>query len=267
MKRRPGFTLIEVLVVVAIIALLISILLPSLKQAREQSKVTVCASQLHQVGVAIHTYASDVKGWIPPYYLLGATKGGEPVTSFGNGVNSGGPGLLLRQPVGWGMAAYLNNTDPFYCPSDTVMTPHHRNGKWSPDKPIDPYAPLNPNAFSSVNAYTSYWYMYVSESGKDSGDIAANRPGYYDGFQRAHVDRVKIVRGKQRGNKNKTPTIMSDMGIGGFWSMLWPLTHRPGWNTLRIDASVRFIKKNTIDAKYTTGGDIWMSMMEQFDLR
>ncbi len=59
-----GFTLIEVLVVVAIIALLISILLPSLAQAREMSRRTVCATRLHNMGVAVNTYADANKGKI-----------------------------------------------------------------------------------------------------------------------------------------------------------------------------------------------------------
>lgn len=53
---RAGFTLIEVLVVVAIIALLTAILLPSLKRARGQAQATVCASNLHQLGLGLALY-------------------------------------------------------------------------------------------------------------------------------------------------------------------------------------------------------------------
>ena len=59
MRRTKAFTLIELLVVVAIIALLISILLPSLSRAREMSKRAVCASNLRGIGQAMYIYAND----------------------------------------------------------------------------------------------------------------------------------------------------------------------------------------------------------------
>ncbi|UCD29493.1 MAG: type II secretion system protein [Planctomycetota bacterium] len=68
MKRRlrtTGFTLIELLVVVAIIALLVAILLPSLAKAREQSRRSVCLSNLHQFGNALSLYSSDQKTFFP----------------------------------------------------------------------------------------------------------------------------------------------------------------------------------------------------------
>ena len=56
MVRRRGLTLIELLVVVAILALLMSILLPSLSRARDVSKMTVCLSNQRQIGLAICMY-------------------------------------------------------------------------------------------------------------------------------------------------------------------------------------------------------------------
>lgn len=78
--RRPaaapraafGFTLIEVLVVVAIIALLVSVLLPSLKTAREQARTTVCAANLGTIGKGAMAYLNAERDrfcWGPVYPL------------------------------------------------------------------------------------------------------------------------------------------------------------------------------------------------------
>jgi len=64
-NNRSGFTLIEILVVVAIIALLISILLPSLRAAREQGRGLVCGTQLNQIYKAVFSYTRDFKDVLP----------------------------------------------------------------------------------------------------------------------------------------------------------------------------------------------------------
>src|SRR5262245_22719894 len=79
MTRRAGnrptaFTLIELLVVIGIIALLISILLPSLAGARESGRATKCASGLRTLGAAMVMYANANKDFVP-------REGVEPLTA------------------------------------------------------------------------------------------------------------------------------------------------------------------------------------------
>jgi prepilin-type N-terminal cleavage/methylation domain-containing protein len=65
-QRGKGFTLIELLVVVSILALLIAILLPSLRSAREQARSLKCAANMHSIGQAFTLYAEKYGGVWPP---------------------------------------------------------------------------------------------------------------------------------------------------------------------------------------------------------
>ena len=134
--RVTAFTLIELLVVVAIIALLISILLPSLQKAREQAKTAVCLSHLNQIGIAIQTYAADNRDYPMPR-RNNWSLWFEPAARFqestewvnvwndhtGNTENLGYWGTFYREII-------QNQREIFACPTAKTLDPANADGSF-----------------------------------------------------------------------------------------------------------------------------------------
>ena len=84
-RRRPGFTLVELLVVIGIVALLISILLPSLNQARRSARSVNCLSNLRQIATGFVLYANAYQGDLPPVAEKQPT--GNPIPRANSGMH------------------------------------------------------------------------------------------------------------------------------------------------------------------------------------
>lgn len=100
MRRRGGFSLIELLVAIAIIGVLSAILFPVFISARERAKRTFCVNNLRQVHVALSLYADDYNGYMPRFKDLSSKKDGSR--------QSEGPALLQT---------YVRNKNVFFCPN------------------------------------------------------------------------------------------------------------------------------------------------------
>ena len=64
-RKNSGYTLVELLIVIAMLALMAAMLFPVFAQARAKARTTVCASNLRQIGQAMAMYAPDYDGVVP----------------------------------------------------------------------------------------------------------------------------------------------------------------------------------------------------------
>ena len=130
--RPSAFTLIELLVVVAIVALLVALLLPALSRARFQARLVTCKSNLHQIGIALATYAHRDGRFPfgPDVQPLGPMLEGNDGTKATSQIWTGPqPPTCQYMGVGLILARRLAPPELLYCPGDDSTDPVEELGK------------------------------------------------------------------------------------------------------------------------------------------
>ncbi len=148
MLSPRGFTLVELLVVVALIGLLLGIIVPALGRAREQAAYIACRSNLKQIGIANTAYAHDYDGAIP--YGPDPTGQVAPADFYlFEGMVTSVVAMTSGRTVGLGLAveSYLSeNPEAIFCPgSDQTLIAAEELARFGRDQ-----------------VQSSYWYRHGS---------------------------------------------------------------------------------------------------------
>ena len=155
MKKIKGFTLVELLVVISIIAVLLAVLIPSLHKAREIAKRIVCGNQVKQMGVAMSGYIQEYDNRLPFYggydssfpspFNVTADKSrpqdeGHPYAVFRDDkapwMRTANRGPIPMKLACLFVRGYLKDAKVFYCPSN-------QNTLYRYDSYVSPLRPGN----------------------------------------------------------------------------------------------------------------------------
>jgi prepilin-type N-terminal cleavage/methylation domain-containing protein/prepilin-type processing-associated H-X9-DG protein len=148
---RNGFTLVELLVVISIIALLIAMLIPALGKARDVAKKVACLSQERSLSMGFLNYANDNRQWFPGIeYHMPIVNDAQAIFPY------------------FGYTAQTRNAPVFRCPSTQILVTKSST-----------YAYIPGRSYNGGNVVSSYWMP------GGWGDYPTTSTSYYFGWQSA----------------------------------------------------------------------------------
>jgi prepilin-type N-terminal cleavage/methylation domain-containing protein/prepilin-type processing-associated H-X9-DG protein len=216
MTRRHGFTLIEILVTIAIIALLAAMLFPIGLRAREMARRATCASQLRQIGMAFSMYLADWDGRYP---------------------NTGDPYLWMGRKWRWLLDGYIGETmrrDPAH-PQDPLRSSRTPQILWCPSDD------------TSTRRYDATSYGYSAAFYHAPGQIAAMTTDdlwKYDRFACVTQREEAVIYPDKKVLAAEWLTNHDSVSVG-WWD------RRGARNYLFADGHVRYLHASTLNLAAT----------------
>lgn len=213
MRAARGFTLVELLIVIAIIAILAAILFPVFARAREKARQTSCLANVKQIGLAWLSYAQDYDERTCPARMRDMTI--DPANE-GN----------CRMNYVYGLIPYVKNEQMFFCPSD--------------QSPSDWYSP------GPQDYHTSYGYNCNAIGTYTGATLAVfNRPAETIVFLDYRNGCIKAADTCGCGTGSYTVNCAVDYAVARF-NETDTARHNDGVNTLEADGHAKWMSASSL---------------------
>jgi prepilin-type N-terminal cleavage/methylation domain-containing protein len=222
-RRYAAFTLIEILVVLAIITILAAILFPAFSRARENARRTSCISNLKQIGLTIALYRTDNDGYNPRHRLCPDT----PNDPFCIAVN---PTVVTGPNEVW-WAPY----DVYSAPDATSLSNTFKEGL------LMPYT-RNSQIFKCPSAtqwQVGYAMSFISQGPTGKHEATITNPSALIVWD--HVG----IPGCALSGPTETPWVPIPID-GDEEHRHYPFRHNEGFVALRVDGGIKFRKPSTL---------------------